>query len=193
MGGLDRAGARRHLPALLRPHVHQSQGRAVRRGDGDRASRPRSRLRRISAPDPADARALRLGLRFVHRRARARRLRADGGAVSAAAHPCHQDARIRMEVRARRRRHVSGAVHSGGDLRLSADGPGLAVERGVAAQSVPRRRIFLDGVREAVARAVCRPVDPGRRHAAQLCADAVCAPGAGIDAGARPRRTSSAR
>ena len=35
------------------------------------------------------------------------------------------------------------------------------------------RRIFFEFFRKAVARAVRRPVDPGYRHAAQLCADAV--------------------
>ena len=37
-------------------------------------------------------------------------------------------------------------LHSDRDLRLSADGSGLAVERGVAAQSVPRGGVFLDRV-----------------------------------------------
>ena len=38
------------LPALLRPHVHESEGLAVRGGDGGFPARPGSRLRRISAP-----------------------------------------------------------------------------------------------------------------------------------------------
>ena len=44
----DRAPAARSLPALLRPHVHQSEGRAVRGGDGGLAARPGAHTRRIS-------------------------------------------------------------------------------------------------------------------------------------------------
>ena len=41
--GLARARAARDLPALLRAHVHQPEGRAVRRGDGVVPARPRAR------------------------------------------------------------------------------------------------------------------------------------------------------
>ena len=47
-------------------------------------------------PDAGNAGAVRHRLRTVDRRARARRLRADGGPVSAAAHPRHQIARLRV-------------------------------------------------------------------------------------------------
>ena len=54
------ARAARHLPALLRPHVHESEGRAVRRGDGAVPARPRAPARSISEALPDHA---------VHRRA----------------------------------------------------------------------------------------------------------------------------
>ena len=44
----ERARAARHLPALLRPHVHEREGRALRRRHGGAAARPGARLRRIS-------------------------------------------------------------------------------------------------------------------------------------------------
>ena len=47
--GLDRARAARRLPALLRPHVHEREGRALRHRHGGAAARPGARLRRISA------------------------------------------------------------------------------------------------------------------------------------------------
>ena len=140
----DRSRPRRHLPALLRPYVHQLQGRAVCGGHGARAARPRARVRRISAPNAGNARAVRCRLRSCDRRARARRLRGDGGAVSAAAHRRHQIARERVQAGARRMRIVSGAVHPGAILAYLRHGPGLAVERAFAAQSVPRGRLFLD-------------------------------------------------
>ena len=50
---LERAGAARRLPALLRPHVHEREGRALRRRHGGAAARPRARLRRISEAERA--------------------------------------------------------------------------------------------------------------------------------------------
>src|ERR1700749_912213 len=47
-GGLGRGAAARAVPDLLRPHVHESQGCAVRGGDGDPDARPRSPRRGIS-------------------------------------------------------------------------------------------------------------------------------------------------
>ena len=47
--GLIALVAARGLSALLRPHVHQSQGRPVRRGHGHSSVRPGAVLRRISA------------------------------------------------------------------------------------------------------------------------------------------------
>ena len=48
-----RADAARRLPALLRPHVHEREGRALRHRDGGAAARHRARLRRISAAQRA--------------------------------------------------------------------------------------------------------------------------------------------
>ena len=83
---------------------------------------------------------------------------------------------------------VFGPVHSGGDPCLSRHGPGLAVERGFAAQSFSCGRIFFEFFRKTLARAFRRPVDPGRRHAAELRADAIRGPSSGAHAGAGARR-----
>ena len=44
-GGADRARPARHLPALLRPHVHEPEGFAVRGRDGDSPARAGARVR----------------------------------------------------------------------------------------------------------------------------------------------------
>ena len=46
--GRERARAARRLPDLLRPHVHEPEGRALRRRHDRAAARPGARLRRIS-------------------------------------------------------------------------------------------------------------------------------------------------
>ena len=48
-GRADRARAARDLPALLRAHVHEPEGRAVRGRDGAAAARARARVRGLSA------------------------------------------------------------------------------------------------------------------------------------------------
>ncbi len=50
--GLMRAGAARRLPALLRPYVHEREGRALRDRDGGVAARRGARLRRLSQSQP---------------------------------------------------------------------------------------------------------------------------------------------
>src|SRR5262249_38415681 len=47
-GGDHRARPARHLPALLRPHVHEPEGFPLRGRDGDFSARSRANLRRIS-------------------------------------------------------------------------------------------------------------------------------------------------
>ncbi len=62
---------------------------------------------------------------------------------------------------------------------LCRHGGGLAVVGAGAAQSLARAKLFLPFLRTSLARAVRRPADPRSRHAAQLCADTVCAADAG--------------
>ena len=138
----DRASTARRLPALLRSHVHEREGHALRGGHGDRAARHRARVRRISARDAGDRRAVRHRHRPRHRIARHGRLCADQCAAAAPAHPRSQIARERPEIRSLRMGLLPRAVHSGRHPRLSDHGPGLAVGRRVAAQSVSRRRIL---------------------------------------------------
>ena len=75
LAGLAGAGAARDLPALLRPHVHQCEGRAVRRGDGGVPARRGARVRTISEPECAHHGAVPAGFRPRVRLARARRAR----------------------------------------------------------------------------------------------------------------------
>ena len=67
IAGLDRARAARDLPALLRPHVHEREGRALRHRHGRAAARPGARastnIRKPSARTVALA-GVGLGLAF---------------------------------------------------------------------------------------------------------------------------------
>ena len=56
LAGLLALDPARDLPALLRAHVHQPEGRAVRRGDGGVPARPRAPARGISEALGGDAR-----------------------------------------------------------------------------------------------------------------------------------------
>ena len=58
----DRARAARDLPALLRPHVHQCQGCALRGRDGGPVARDGARVRRISAARRAHGRLVGVGI-----------------------------------------------------------------------------------------------------------------------------------
>ena len=66
--------------------------------------------------------------------------------TAAAPYLRHQSASERTETGRRGMRVISRPVHSGGDPGLSGHGPGLAVERGFAAQSVSRRRVLFQCV-----------------------------------------------
>ncbi len=57
---------------------------------------------------------------------------------------------------------------------LCGHGAGLALVGAGAAQSLARGRLFLAFLRASMARTVRRRADPRSRHAAQLCAHAVC-------------------
>ena len=148
------AGARaaRRLPALLRAHVHESEGRAVRRGDGAVPARPRAPARSISAALPDHA---------VHRRAWASASRSARASWRASA--CSKrSARWRCCLRSKRAN--DGAARRGPPPRpsparsdperhprLCGDGADLAVERGQSAQSDLCHRSLLAFLREAVA------------------------------------------
>ena len=140
LAGLIALAPARHLPALLRAHVHQPEGRAVRGRDGAAPARPRARLR-PNIPSPTAPTVV-----LVRDRPRARdRLahhRRHGALYAAAArwHCCSVDRGAR--ARAARCGHAARALRAraaaGPRARLCGDGAGLAVGRGRSAQSVSR-------------------------------------------------------
>ena len=77
LAGAAGADPARDLPALLRAHVHQPEGRAVRGGDGGVSARPRPPARGISEALGGDARHRRPRLRPFHRLAHHGGLRRD--------------------------------------------------------------------------------------------------------------------
>ena len=87
-----------NLPALLRPHADEREGRTLRDRDGGAMARHRSRNRRISKADPAHRRACRhrLGARLRH--AHPRRDCRTGGACRAAVHCHYGNQRPRLDI-----------------------------------------------------------------------------------------------
>ena len=170
----DRAHPPRRLPALLRPHVHQRQGRTVRGRPASIALlgivRAFEEYPRATPGDRSRCAASASGLPSA--RASWAALRCSTRLLPLSVHCRRPIARERLKAGARANAARSSSHSFRRDPRLSGHGPGLAVERRRAAQSVSRRRIFFQFFRKAVARAVRRPVDPGSRHAAQLRADA---------------------
>ena len=135
LAGLARARAARRLPALLRPHVHQSEGRAVRRGDGAVPARPRPPARSISEALPDHAVHRRPRLRSLDRLAHhggLRRARSDRRAGAAV---CDRGAR-RWPARGGPPASACSllAAHPERHPRLCGDGADLAVGRGQSAQ-----------------------------------------------------------
>ncbi len=158
LAGLDRARAARHLPALLRPHVHEPEGLAVRGRDGDPAARPRARAsRNIRARRPrpsrwsASASACRSARASWARSARSRR--SPRWRLILARRGAHRAASGRR--RARLGRFVL-ALAARDAARLCGDGAGLALVGDRSAQSAPGDRVFLALLREAVGGAVRR-------------------------------------
>ena len=165
-----RARPARDLPALLRPHVHQSEGRAVRGGDGGVPARPGARVRGISEAVVADA---------SHRSASASACRSARASSAASAcstalprSPCSFALEARAAGIATRGRtacsHASCAHRRARDPRLRGDGAGLALGRDRSAQSASRHRRVLALLREAVAGAVRRRPAHAAGHAAPL-------------------------
>ena len=132
-----------HLSALLRPHVHQRQGCAVRDRHGDCDAGHRARLRRISARHAFDRCPVRPRCRFSDRLAGHGRLRRRERVHTAFGRSCREIARERTKTRRRGMRPVSYSIHPSRNSCLSRDGAGLAMERGQPAQPLSRGRIFL--------------------------------------------------
>ena len=154
----DRARPPRRLPALLRPHVHQRQGRAVRGGHGDRAARHRARVRRISARHARNDRAVRHRHRPRDRRARHGRLRGGRCGVAASAYSRRPVARERAEAGARPNAGCfssrSFPARSSPIWSWAWSGRGACLRRSIPFRAVG---IFLQFLRKAVARVVRRP------------------------------------
>ena len=170
--GLLALRAARRLPALLRPHVHQSEGRAVCRGDGAVPARPGATARAISEALPRP-RCSSSAWASAFRSARAS-WRASACSKRSARWRCCL--RSRRATTASRRvlaaRQTLARAHPERDPRLCGDGADLAVERGQSAQPGQGHRSLLAFLREAVAGAVRRPADRAAGHAAQLRPDA---------------------
>ena len=179
-----RARAARGDAALLRPHVHQRQGYALRGGDGIPGLRDRAQLRGISAAAHPDDPAVRPRARARGRHARHRRhrTRVRGGGRSGPVRD--RLARTRREDRGLAGRDLRRLARARATARLCGDGDRLAVVGAGAAQSATRYRILLALLGEALEGSVRRLADPDYRHAAHLCAAAMPAEVAGDFRGA---------
>ena len=169
-----RARAARGLPALLRPHVHQPEGRAVRGGDGGVPARAGARARGISEArrgHAARSSALGFGLSIGSRiMAGFGVLTALGAFALLVARRSTRAGRARRGLRASAACLLRAAARR--DPRLRGDGADLAVGRDRSAQSDPRHRRVLAFLREAVAGAVRGRAADAARDAAPLRAGA---------------------
>ena len=168
-----RAAAAGAVPDLLRAHVHESEGCAVRGRDGDPDARPGSSGRGISAAFAADHPDRRPRRRPVDRLAYSRRARAGlcAGRLRAVV-----GGRGPQPGRARSDQALPACAlcaDARPDPRLSRDGADLAVVDHGAGQSVPGADLFLALLREAVEGNVRRRAGVGARHALVVSADAV--------------------
>ena len=188
--GAAAAGA---VPDLLRAHVHEPEGCAVRGGDGDPDAGPRPAGRGVSAAFAADHPDRRTWRRAVDRLADPRRARSGlcAGRFRAAVRggdPNQRRARSRATLPARTLR-----ADARPDPRLPRDGADLAVVDHGAGQSVPGADLFLALLREAVEGNVRRRAGVGARHALVVSADAVRAAASRSAARSPDRRRRSAR
>ena len=134
--GVRGARVARRLPALLRPHVHEPEGFAVRGRDGDPAARSRTRVRAISARDDRDRHAGRRRFRAVVRITHHGRVRRGRGIGRARPGPGDRSARRGHPASRNARRAVRALARAGDAARLCGDGAGLALVGDRPAQSV---------------------------------------------------------
>ena len=169
LAGADRARPARDLPALLRAHVHQPEGRAVRGRDGAAPARPRARCRGISAalaPTTSCIFGLGLGL-SIGSRIMAGMARSSARPRS----PARRDRGARRGLRAAALARSAASARADAGAVLAYAVMGLVWPWAVVDPLNPLRahRIFLALLREAVAGTVRRRADPCPTCRAATC------------------------